>query len=133
MSSRFSSNTTDFITSYLSNPLRCVSYSGYSSSIFITSSGVSQELELRPLLFNMYVNDVLLALKCNTYTDNLKIISRIVSVKIYSDLQKNLNITVDWCNLNSISLNIDILPVVSCTKIRNPVIVNNSISQLLQT
>ena len=70
--------------SYLSDRTQYVAYNGVKSAEYRSTSAVPQGSILGPMLFNIYVNDVVdvLDTPCLLYADDLK---------IYSDLRNNDN------------------------------------------
>lgn len=118
----FSTGITDLIASYLDNRSCYVCYNGYDSTIFTACSGVPQGSNLGPLLFNVYINDLLHRLECKVlaYADDLKIFRKITSVEDCEFLQRDLYIINDWCNENRIKISIDKCAVVTYTTLNNP-------------
>ncbi|KRT86905.1 hypothetical protein AMK59_1111 [Oryctes borbonicus] len=94
------------------------------------SSGVPQGSNLGPpLLFNIYIND-LLSLDCNTltYADDLKIYSTISSFSDSLSLQRNIGVINDWCCTNKIHLNINKYAVLAFTRSSNAQIFHYNVS-----
>lgn len=111
----FSSPATDLILSYLENRSCYVHYNGYSSNMFTASSGVAQGSKIGPLLFNIYINDLLSLVDCHVlaYADDLKLFSVVSSPSDCLALQRNLSIVDSWCKDNKITLSINKCAVVS--------------------
>lgn len=110
------------IQSYLNDRSCYVYYNGFSSSTFTPSSGVPQGSNLGPLLFNIYINDLLLSLDCNVlaYADDLKIYNAIRTQSDAHCLQKNITTISEWCLKNKVSLNIEKCAVLSFTRSPSP-------------
>lgn len=94
--------------SYLKNRRCYVSYNGHKSQEFLAISGVPQGSCLGPLLFNIFINDLLNSLTCPAlaYADDLKLFSTIESRADMNLLQENLNIISDWCSVSGLMLNV---------------------------
>lgn len=111
-------NLLKLIHSYLSKRPNYVFYNGFKSLEFYPSSGVPQGSNLGPLLFILYINDLLAQLTCPllAYADDLKIYS---SIKTWNDvvvLQSNLNVLTDWCRKFNLKLNINKCCFISYTR-----------------
>jgi ribonuclease P/MRP protein subunit RPP40 len=103
-----SSNFVNFLYSYLSGRKQFVSVHGQRSNVFDCSSGVPQGSVLGPLLFNIFINDIIedLSVSCLLYADDIKIFT---SIKEFGDcvrLQDNIDLISTWCIRNSLQLNI---------------------------
>lgn len=94
--------------SYLSHRLNYVHYNGFRSCEFITTSGVPQGSNLGPLLFIVFVNDLLLSFSVSAlaYADDLKLYSKISSPEDSDLLQHNIDKLTIWCQNNQLVLNI---------------------------
>ncbi|KAJ3644314.1 hypothetical protein Zmor_026980 [Zophobas morio] len=95
------------IESYLSSRVCYVYYNGFTSREFIATSGVPQGSHLGPLLFVLFINDLLLSLSCPVlaYADDIKLY---VSINFYNEvllLQSNLNVLTQWCMTHKLILN----------------------------
>jgi ribonuclease P/MRP protein subunit RPP40 len=81
-------------------------------------SGVPQGSVLGPLLFNIYINDIVADLECRAllFADDLKIYRQISSMEDCIKLQDDLIKVNEWCTRNHFSLNIDKCTVVSYSR-----------------
>lgn len=95
------------LDSYLSKRDHFVSYNGYSSVGYFPSSGIPQGSNLGPLLFILFINDLLELIHCGRlcYADDLKMFSIIRNVDDCVNLQ--LQLMLSWCEQNKLRLNVD--------------------------
>ena len=95
--------------SYLTDRQNYVFYNGYRSVNFTTTSGVPQGSNLGPLLFIIFIDDLLTSIRCHclAYADDLKIYRSINGPGDAECLQHDLNTLVTWCGLNGLLLNVD--------------------------
>lgn len=116
----------DLITSYLENRRQYVEYRGYRSFDVLASSGVPQGSVLGPLLFNIFINDIVTELDVPSllYADDLKIYYAIETEDDCVKLQDNLNKINDWCTLNLLSLNVSKCSAFTFCRARNHVSYN---------
>lgn len=107
-----------FIKSYLYNRSNYVYYNGYKSYYFYSLSGVPQGSNLGPLLFNIYIDDLIRSLTCPAlaYADDLKIYCTVNNESNCRELQDNLNLIVNWCNTNKIYLNVPKCVILTYTR-----------------
>jgi ribonuclease P/MRP protein subunit RPP40 len=72
------------------------------------TSGVPQGSVCGPLLFNLFINDVVDDFSCEVllYADDIKIFTKINSLIDWVRLQNNLDKIMSWCESNSLPLNI---------------------------
>jgi hypothetical protein len=113
-----------WVISYLSNRTQLVTVKGYSSTHTTVPSGVPQGSHLGPLLFVIFINDLVnrLSCPCLLYADDLKVYTSIKSSSDYATLQKDLHTVSDWCSINRMSLNVNKCCVISFTKKKNRVV-----------
>lgn len=110
-----------WLISYLNNRTQLVTMKGFSSTPISVSSGVPQGSHLGPLLFVIFINDLInrLSSRCLLYADDLKIYNDITDTASCIVLQKDLNTVSNWCVLNGMSLNVNKSCVISFTKKKN--------------
>ena len=99
-----------------------------SHEVYVTS-GVPQGSHIGPVLFLLFINDVVSCFKtskCLLYADDLKFYD-IVSSSV-NGLQSDLNDFVQWCLLNNLKINISKCKVISFYKRTNPLISNYKIN-----
>lgn len=127
-----SSGFVSFFESYFSNRHLSVSYRGFQSSSIIAWSGVPQGSVLGPLLFNLYINDVVGGLQSKTllYADDLKLYASIKTVDDCLTLQRDLNNLWSWCSNNNLELNISKCVHVPFTRKKSAFIYNYSINDM---
>lgn len=96
------------IRSYLHQRQCYVNYNGHLSRNFTLGSGVPQGSNLGPLLFVLFINDLLLKIDCPVlgYADDIKIFSEIACADDEVLLQRNLDTLHQWCDTNKLRLNI---------------------------
>lgn len=122
-----------FFQSYLLNRSSYVSYNGYNSNSFITSSGVPQGSNLGPLLFNIYINDLFEELGSNVlgYADDLKIFNSAVNESECSLLQTRLEVIAHWCQRNGLCLNVAKCNVISYNRKSTPLLFPYSVDTMI--
>ena len=96
------------IRSYLTNRVQYVSYNGFDSKQFIATSGVPQGSNLGPLLFLLFINDLVQVIDCEKvlFADDLKIYHTIENVEDCLFIQNQLRKIEVWCDENNLQLNI---------------------------
>ena len=112
-----------FFESYLLNRSQFVQFQGHRSNEFISQSGVPQGSVLGPLLFIIFINDIVIDLRCTSllYADDLKIYYKICDESDCNKLQADLSTIHEWCNKFRLSLNINKCNVVSFTRKLNKI------------
>ena len=102
--------------SEVQNTQYCVRVNGFITRWFDVISGVKQGCLLSPLLFNLYIEDLVTKIKALNCGVNL--LDKQLSVMLYADdivlisetekgLQSMLNTLNDWCINNSMSVNLE--------------------------
>lgn len=106
---------------------------GYTSAPFCPTSGVPQGSNLEPLLFNIFIIDVMEDLQCESsiYADDAKLYSIIKGPESAVSLQNDLHLFAGWCSENRLDLN-----PVKCKKMsfyrgRNPIVTSYSVNGVL--
>lgn len=115
--------TIRWIHSYLTNRHQVVRIGNTISSAFPVLSGVPQGSHIGPLLFNLFINDVVDCFppgSCLLFADDLKLFRRIETHDDCRQLQKNIDDLDIWCSNNDLSLNIDKCFVISYDRSRTP-------------
>lgn len=102
-----STSLTRLIASYLSDRKQYVSLNGHVSDSIEVTSGVPQGSILGPLLFTIFINDVVsfVGVNCLLYADDMKLFYNIRSVDDCLALQLSLRSLCQWCSNNGLSLN----------------------------
>lgn len=118
---------------YLSNRTQYVCYSGFKSRQFIATSGVPQGSNLGPLLFLLFINDVVELLGCDRclFADDLKMCTSVKSEADCGRLQEQLDAVVRWCASNRLDLNISKCTAITFTRKRKPLIFDYTINNIL--
>ena len=116
----------NLITSYLEDRRQYVEYHGFRSFDVLARSGVPQGSVLGPLLFNIFINDIVTNLDVQSllYADDLKIFYVIETEEDCSKIQNNLNKINDWCVLNQLPLNVAKCSAFTFCRARNCVTYN---------
>ena len=112
-----------WIQSYLSGRRQRVEVGGALSSEVIVTSGVPQGSHMGPILFLLFINDVVSCFASSyvlLYADDLKFYNR-VSIDD-NGLQEDLDRFVSWCSSNHLRINIPKCKSISFFKCLNPVI-----------
>lgn len=122
----------NLIESYLHNRRQYVEYRGFRSREFSATSGVPQGSILGPLLFVIFINDIIdvIDVNCLLYADDMKIYCNINSIADSSNLQKNLNSVHNWCIANNLPLNVQKCNIVSFSKKKEPMLYNYTLDNV---
>lgn len=99
-----------WLESYLADRSQYVVVKGFQSEAFPVLSGVPQGSHLGPLLFNVFVNDIVDVIKyskVHLYADDLKLVKVITDVRDSAHLQADVDSLSEWSTRNNMSLNIE--------------------------
>ena len=99
-----------WIEQFLTNRTQTVQVEGVLSSHQAVVSGVPQGTVLGPILFLLYINDLLPTLKnCKglCFADDTKLISKILGTESTARLQEDLCRVIDWSTMNNMELHED--------------------------
>lgn len=99
----------DWIGSYLRSRTQMVKIGGFTSRVIDVTSGVPQGSHLGPMLFILFINDVVNCLTYSDiliYADDIKIFKTISCVKDELNFQSDLNRFSSWCLANNLTLNV---------------------------
>ena len=103
-------NVLRWIEQFLTNRTQTVQVEGSLSSPQPVVSGVPQGTVLGPILFLLYINDLLPTLKnCQglCFADDTKLISRILGLESTTLLQEDLCRVIEWSSINNMELHED--------------------------
>lgn len=106
----FGEGVVSWIESYLSGRVQCVRVNNFISKEILVHSGVPQGSHSGPLLFNLFMNDIVDVVsdsRCLLFADDLKIYRSIESSSSCQLLQKDLDNIDRWCKINGLSLNLN--------------------------
>jgi len=89
---------------------------GESSEWLEVTSGVPQGSVLEPLLFILYVNDIVEFLQCNleTFADDIKLYSVTETIHDIDKFQQDLDSLQDWYRLLLLILNLRLCMLAKC-------------------
>lgn len=113
-----------WISSYLSNRRQYVCINGFKSMLINVTSGVPQGSHLGPLLFNLFVNDVVHIfkhVKCLIYADDMKLFMTVKTLSDASNFQQDLVLFCNWCTNNDLCLNVPKCKHMFFCRNRNPI------------
>lgn len=111
-----------WLDSYLRNRSQAVTVKGFTSSYVPVTSGVPQGSHLGPLLFNIFINDIISQIsysKILLYADDMKMCKVIESPSDCTELQKDLNVLSSYCQANNLHLNLDKCYTISFSRKRS--------------
>lgn len=112
-----------WIQSYLNRRSQLVAVKGHLSQPVTVTSGVPQGSHLGPLLFIIFINDLIESLSCPCllYADDLKVFKTVKNFSDASMLQNDLNALSTWCDQNFMRLNVSKCFVITFTRKINKV------------
>jgi hypothetical protein len=119
-------HTVKWITSFLSGRTQSIVVNGQSSSVAQVTSGVPQGTVLGPLLFLIYINDIVQGLKSEIrlFADDSILYRPITSQEDHQILQNDLHKLQQWAEVWKMSFNVKKCAIMSCTRKKNPSIFN---------
>lgn len=119
-----------FFMSYLTNRVQFVQCHGHNSKEFIATSGVPQGSHLGPLLFIIFLNDLVSILDVDVliYADDVKLYLRIGDDRDCRRLQDNFERMNEWCERNKLLLNVSKCSIVTFTRRVQPIMYDYSIN-----
>lgn len=129
----FSPALVDLFCSYLTDRQQYVEYRDTRSNIFCPTSGVPQGSNLGPLLFLLFINDIVKPIRCEVllFADDMKIFTKIESLEDCLLLQSDLSYITVWCQHNNLQLNIDKCKVMTYTKKQNTIEYNYTVNNVI--
>lgn len=120
-----------WVCSYIRNRSQAVLVNGFRSKFFSVPSGVPQGSHLGPLLFIVYINDIVKCFRfCEIllYADDLKFFKEICSLEDCQKLQSDLRRLETYCSSNKLFLNYEKCYQISFTRNINKITYAYSIS-----
>lgn len=114
-----------WLSSYLSERSQMVKVGSCYSTLFWVPSGVPQGSHLGPILFNLFINDILNCLSYSNallFADDLKICRLVNDFSDAAKLQSDLDALCAWCDVNQLHLNFDKCKIISFTRKKSPII-----------
>lgn len=97
-----------WLSSYLTERQQIVKVKSYYSRVFTASSTVPQGGHLAPLLFNLFINDVVTCFhhsKVLLYADDIKIFRIVDSPNASEEVQDDILRFEEWCHRNMLNIN----------------------------
>jgi hypothetical protein len=113
-----------WIESYLTGRTQTVRVGDFESKIIQVRSGVPQGSHLGPLLFLLFINDILdsiTSVQALLYADDLKLYCVIKDENDCLNLQRDLDNLTEWCEVNKLYLNISKCKVISFGRKLTPI------------
>lgn len=119
----------NWINSYLTGRTMLVKISDQLSLPFRITSGVPQGSHLGPFLFLLYINDVNSLLQCSklAYADDFKLFCVIKKPSDMNNLQTQVDLFSNWCQLNQMVLNPSKCSTITFSRKRTPTLFNYTI------
>lgn len=121
-----------WIQSYLSGRTQSVKLDGHKSLPVTVGSGVPQGSHIGPLLFAVFINDLIVKLDssgvgCSAYADDLKLFIPVRSSSDCTKLQQAIDVVDDWCRLNGMQLNAAKCQLISFSRKRYTILNNYNV------
>lgn len=120
----FPSWITSWLLSYLSDRNAFVTVNSASSKSFEICSGVPQGSVLGPLIFIIFVNDLILKISSFklSFADDLKMYRIVSSAVDCSELQNDIDALLVWCDNNGMRVNSGKCKIISFTRSSTPLV-----------
>jgi ribonuclease P/MRP protein subunit RPP40 len=112
----------DWFGDYLSNRRLAVKIGSTLSSEFLQVSGIPQGSHLGPPLFNLFINDLLDAVKVEAlmFADDLKLFTEVSCDADSAQLQLALGEVASWCVSNNMQINVGKCAIITFHRSRSP-------------
>ena len=112
-----------WITKWLTSRKQRVLLDGESSDYVLVTSGVPQGTVLGPLLFLIYINDIIenITSKLKLFADDCLLYRTITSEQDTMALQKDLDTLVQWASKWQMKFNTSKCTIMKCTRSANPI------------
>lgn len=123
-------NLLRWIESYINNRCQAVAINNCISDFVPITSGVPQGSHLGPILFIIFLNDIIAWLKHSKfllYADDFKILKQIKCLQDCIDLNNDLQNFFVYCQENKLHLNLNKCHYISFTRKFNPIVFNYTI------
>lgn len=124
---QYSHDALKWFSSFLSNRSLRVKINNELSYPFIPSSGVPQGNPASSILFLIVINDLPSSISNShvlLFADDAKIFQSISNSNDSKTLQRSINEVNDWCELNSMTINISKCKAMSISRSKKPIINN---------
>jgi hypothetical protein len=121
-----------WLISYLSHRSQLVAVHGYDSVPYLSESGIPQGSNLGPLLFIMFINDLIesISSNCIAYADDVKVYREVESTNDAMLLQDDISKVHIWCKNNNMSLNVSKCCIVTLQKRNHQSIIHTTLITL---
>jgi Reverse transcriptase (RNA-dependent DNA polymerase) len=123
-----------WFSSYLSGSTQTVRIGINKSSQIIVKSGVPQGSHLGPLLFLLFINDIIFVLRSMSvllYADDMKLFMPIIDRNDCDRVQMDLENVCEWCEMNKLYLNISKCKVITFSRARSTEYFDYSLNGLI--